>query len=73
MESAATFAVAEHFGMERAALLFVYDCPGQGEHILLDDQEKSQRRCLGNERMIELTLDTVRKYAGGGDKRGGPS
>lgn len=63
METAATFAVAEHFGMERGALLYVYDCPVQGEHILLNDTEKNERRRLGNERMIALALETVKKHA----------
>jgi purine-nucleoside phosphorylase len=64
METAATFAVAEHFGMERAALLYVYDCPQRGEHILLGDPETSRRRRLANERMIETALRTVKRHAG---------
>jgi purine-nucleoside phosphorylase len=63
METAATFAVAEHFGMERAALLYVYDCPIHGEHILLNDREKSERRHRGGERVIALALETVKKHA----------
>ena len=63
METAATFAVAEHFGMERSALLYVYDCPIQGEHILLNDSVKNECRRLGNERMIALALETVKKHA----------
>ena len=61
--------MAEHFGMERAALLYVYDCPGQGEHILLNDSEKNERRRLGNERMIALALETVKKHARGANQR----
>lgn len=70
METAATFAVAEHFRMERGALLYVYDSPIQGDHILLNDSEKDERRRLGSERMIELAIDTVKKHARGAKQRG---
>jgi purine-nucleoside phosphorylase len=63
METAATFAVAEYFGMQRAALLFVFDCPKHGEHILTGDQEKNYRRRLGNERMLQVVLATIRNRA----------
>lgn len=63
METAATFAVAEYFGMDRGALLYVYDCPRCGEHILTSDQEKNRRRQLGNERMIQVALKTIRNHA----------
>ncbi len=63
METAATFAVAEYFGMDRASLLYVYDCPRQGEHILLGDEDTNRRRLLGNERMIEIALMTVRNFS----------
>lgn len=63
METAATFAVAEHFGMQRAALLFVFDCPRHGEHILTGDQEKNYRRRLGNQRMIQVARETIKNYA----------
>ncbi len=63
METAATFAVAEYFGMQRGALLYVFDCPRRGEHILTSDQEQERRRRLGNQRMIEVVLETIRNYA----------
>jgi len=63
METAATFAVAEHFGMQRGALLFVFDCPRRGEHILTSDEEKDRRRQLGNQRMIEVALETIKNHA----------
>jgi purine-nucleoside phosphorylase len=69
METAATFAVAEHFGMERAALLYVYDCPIQGEHILLNDSAKNERRRLGSERVIALALETAKQHARGAKQR----
>jgi purine-nucleoside phosphorylase len=61
METAATFAVAEHFGMERASLLYVYDCPSQGENIFLSACNADERRLIGNECMIALALDTVKE------------
>ncbi len=63
METAATFAVAEHFGMQRGALLYVFDCPRRGEHILTSDQEQERRRRLGNQRMIRVALETIKNHA----------
>jgi purine-nucleoside phosphorylase len=63
METAATFAVAEYFGMQRAALLYIFDSPKQGEHILTCDEEKNRRRRLGNQRMTQVTLKTIRNRA----------
>lgn len=59
METAATFAVAEYFGMDRGALLYVFDSPREGEHILTCDEEKNRRRRLGNQRMIQVALKTI--------------
>ena len=64
METAATFAVAEYFGMQRGALLYVFDCPRRGEHILTCDEEQEHRRRLGNERMIRIVLDTIKNHTG---------
>jgi len=64
METAATFAVAEYFGMQRGALLYVFDCPRRGEHILTCDDEQERRRRLGNQRMIEVALETIKNHAG---------
>jgi hypothetical protein len=50
--------------MERAALLYVYDCPIQGAHILLNDSVKNERRRLGNQRMVALAIETAKEYAG---------
>jgi uridine phosphorylase len=63
METAATFAVAEYFGMQRGALLYVFDCPRRGEHILTSDQEQERRRWLGNQRMIQVALETIKDHA----------
>ncbi len=57
METATTYAVAEHFGMERLALLYVFDNPRHGDHLLLTDADRDVRRARGNARMWELALD----------------
>jgi purine-nucleoside phosphorylase len=60
METAATFAVAEHFGMNRIALLYAFDNPRQSGHLLLDETDKTERRILGNRRMTEMALGLLR-------------
>jgi len=62
METATTFAVAEHFGMHRLAILFAFDNPRKGRHILLGHEEEVARRQRGNERMIRLAFDLTRDY-----------
>jgi purine-nucleoside phosphorylase len=62
METAATFAVARCFHMDRASILYAFDNPRQREHIMLNDARKDQRRTLGNQRMIELALALVTDY-----------
>jgi purine-nucleoside phosphorylase len=56
LETAATYAVAEHFGMERIAILYGFDNPRQREHLLLTDADKDVRRTAANEQMIQLAL-----------------
>src|SRR6266498_4090932 len=56
METATTFAVAEYFGMLRAAILYVFDNPRQREHLLLSDAEKDVRRQQANRTVRELTF-----------------
>jgi len=56
METAATFAVAETFGMRRVALLSVYDNPRAGEHLLLTETHKDEARALGERAMREALL-----------------
>ena len=63
LETAATFAVAKHFGMDRTSLLYVFDNPRRREHIFLDDAEKAERRHAGNARMMALVRDLVRAYS----------
>jgi uridine phosphorylase len=56
METATTFAVAEYFGMDRAALLYVFDNPRRREHILLTDVEKDAKRERANKTARELAF-----------------
>lgn len=56
METATTFAVAEYFGMLRAAILYVFDNPRQREHLLLSDAEKDVRRQQANRTVRQLTF-----------------
>jgi uridine phosphorylase len=56
MEAAAVFAVAEHFGMDRAAVLYAFDNPRRREHLLLTDAEKDARRAAADARMRELAF-----------------
>jgi purine-nucleoside phosphorylase len=62
LETAATFAVAKHFGMDRTSLVYVFDKPRRNEHILLDDAERAERRRRGNATMVKLVLDLIRAY-----------
>jgi uridine phosphorylase len=62
METATTFAVAEHFGMDRASILFGFDNPRQKSHILLTDAEKDARRGRGNQAMIQLAFSTIHDF-----------
>lgn len=64
METAATYAVAEHFGMDRLSILYGFDNPRRREHLLLSDQEKDRRRAVANDRMRQLALDLAVEIAG---------
>jgi purine-nucleoside phosphorylase len=64
METAATYAVAEYFGMDRIALLYAFDNPRQREHLLLSDAEKDKRRSTADQRMMSLALDLAVEVAG---------
>jgi purine-nucleoside phosphorylase len=63
METAATFAVAEHFGMDRASILFVFDNPRRKDHMLLLDGAKDRCRDAANGQMIDLALAMIRVHA----------
>lgn len=63
METAATFAVAQYFGMDRASILYAFDNPRGKVHILLDDAEKEERREIGNKQMIDIVLEIIKHYS----------
>lgn len=63
METATTFAVAEHFGMERGSILVCFDNPRRKEHILISDVGKTVRRKAAEKRMVEIALATGRQHA----------
>jgi len=63
METATTFAVAKYFRMKRLSILFVYDNPMEGSHILMEDSEKNKRRIHGESEMIKLALNMAVEYA----------
>jgi len=62
METATTFALAEHFGMNRLAVLYAFDNPRKRRHIFLSHEEEAVRRQQGNERMIQAALDVIRDH-----------
>jgi purine-nucleoside phosphorylase len=62
METATTFAVAEHFGMERGSILVCFDNPRRKEHILTSDDRKTARRKAAQEQMIKIALSTGRQH-----------
>jgi uridine phosphorylase len=57
LETAAAFAVAEHFGMDRLAILYGFDNPRHRDHLLLSDAEKDVRRAAADATMKRLALD----------------
>lgn len=62
METATTLAVAEHFRMDSASVLFAFDNPRRHADIVMNDAEKDQRRTTGNATMIEWTFRIVEQY-----------
>jgi len=62
METATTFAVAEHFGMERLSILYAWDNPRKQQHIFLNDDEKSKRREAGDQEATALVRRVVAAY-----------
>lgn len=64
METSATFAVAEHFGMDRGSLLAVYENPRGDDHILATDSEKDERRAIAREALVTIALSTIVKRIG---------
>lgn len=62
METATTFAVAEYFSMDRAAVLYVFDNPRRREHILLTDVEKDAKRARANQIARELAFALAAEF-----------
>jgi purine-nucleoside phosphorylase len=56
LETAAVYAVAEHFGMDRIAILYAFDNPRRRAHLLLSDRENDLRRAAANDRICRLAL-----------------
>jgi purine-nucleoside phosphorylase len=70
LETAATYAVAEHFGMERLAILYGFDNPRRREHLLLSDAEKDVRRTAANEHVCRLALELAAEVSALAGKAG---
>ncbi len=62
METAATFAVAEHFDMDRGSLLAVFDNPRGEDHILTADTEKDARRAAAQAAMVDIAIAAITDY-----------
>jgi uridine phosphorylase len=60
METATTFAVAEHFGMRRISLLVVFDNPREGAHLALTEHDKAGARARGEDAMRGLVFRLFR-------------
>ena len=56
METSATFAVAEYFGMRRVAILCVGDNPRRKQSIMMVDEQKAARRASGNALVVKIAL-----------------
>jgi uridine phosphorylase len=62
METATTFAVAEHFGMRRLSLLVVFDNPREGAHLALTEDDKAEARARGEAAMRRLMFRLVETF-----------
>lgn len=56
METASTFAVAEHYGLRRLSVLVVFDNPREGAHLALTEDDKAEARIRGEAAMRRLVL-----------------
>ena len=54
METAATFAVAEHFGMNRVSISFVFDNPLLGDTLVTSTEDAATRRQRGEDAMKDV-------------------
>jgi uridine phosphorylase len=62
METATTFAVAEHFGMRRVSLLVVFDNPREGVHLAMTEHDKAEARARGEAAMRRLVFRVVERH-----------
>lgn len=62
METAAAFAVAEHFGMRRVAVLSVFDNPREGSHVALVEAEKAAARAAGEAAMLRVLFGLIEEH-----------
>ena len=66
METAATFAAAERFGMERAALLFVSDHITEGTNVRFQDERMADSlSCSASRLVFDEAVDYCRVFSGG--------
>lgn len=59
METATTFAVAHHFGMDCASLLYVFDNPLKTGDIVDSNDQLDARRRAGNDAMIDAAFALI--------------
>ena len=64
METATTFAVAEHFGMNRVSISFVFDNPLLGETLVDTGDEGASRRQRGEDAMKDVVTRLLDYVAG---------
>jgi purine-nucleoside phosphorylase len=60
METATAFAVAEYFGMDRAAILYVFDNPRYEADITESELAKDKKRTLAEQQMINLMFQIIK-------------
>lgn len=70
METAAAFAVAEHFGMRRVSVLSVFDNPREGSHVALVEAEKAAARERGEAAMLRVLFGLIEENGSAGSRRG---
>ena len=65
METAAAYAVAEHFGMRRVSVLSVFDNPREGSHVALIEAEKAAARERGEAALLRVLFGLIEGDAAG--------
>jgi uridine phosphorylase len=61
MESAATLAVAKHFGMKAVSILSVFDNPREGAHLALTEHDKVEARERGEAAMQQTVFAVIER------------